>query len=63
MIKLRIVLNLTFIHLHCFMHNYARLFNQKLMMASFVPATGDFVPYDQSIEPVANEDEAAQHAM
>ena len=30
---------------------------------SFVSATGDFVPYDQSIEPVANEDEAAQHAM
>ena len=25
--------------------------------------TGDFVPYDESIEPVANEEEAAQHAM
>jgi len=23
----------------------------------------DFVPYDESIEPVANEDEAAQHVM
>lgn len=30
---------------------------------SFVSATGDFVPYDESIEPVANEEEAAQHAM
>ena len=30
---------------------------------SFVSATGDFVPYDESIEPVVNEDEAAQHAM
>ena len=29
---------------------------------SFVSATGDFVPYDESIEPVANK-EAAQHAM
>ena len=29
---------------------------------SFVSATGDFVPYDESIEPVANE-EASQHAM
>ena len=26
-------------------------------------ATGDFVPYDESIEPVANKEEAAQHAM
>ena len=30
---------------------------------SFVSTTEDFVPYDGSIEPVANEDEAAQHAM
>ena len=30
---------------------------------SFISATGDFVPYDESIEPVANEEEAAQHAM
>ena len=30
---------------------------------SFVSATGDFVPYDESIEPVGNEEEAAQHAM
>ena len=30
---------------------------------SFVSPTGDSVPYDESIEPVANEDEAAQHAM
>ena len=30
---------------------------------SFVSATGDFVPYDENIEPVANEEEAAQHAM
>ena len=30
---------------------------------SFVSATGDFVPYDESVEPVANEEEAAQHAM
>ena len=30
---------------------------------SFVSATGDFVPYDESIEPVANEEEVAQHAM
>ena len=29
---------------------------------SFVSATGDFVPYNESTEPVANE-EAAQHAM
>ena len=43
------------------MHNY--VFNQKLVMASFVPATGDFVPYDESTEPVANKDEATQHVM
>ena len=30
---------------------------------SFVSATGDFVPYNESIEPVANEEAAAQHAM
>lgn len=30
---------------------------------SFVSTKEDFVPYDESIEPVANEDEAAQHAM
>ena len=30
---------------------------------SFVSATGDFVPYNESIELVANEDETAQHAM
>ncbi|XP_074631276.1 uncharacterized protein LOC141889849 isoform X2 [Acropora palmata] len=30
---------------------------------SFVSTKEDFVPYDESREPVANEDEAAQHAM
>ena len=45
------------------MHNYGRVFNQKLMMASCLPATGDFVPCDESTEPVANEDEATQHVM
>ena len=30
---------------------------------SFVSATEDFVPYDESTEPVANEEKAAQHAM
>lgn len=30
---------------------------------SFVSTKEDFVPYDESIEPVANEDEAAQHEM
>ena len=30
---------------------------------SFVSATEDFAPYDESVEAVANEDEAAQYAM
>lgn len=30
---------------------------------SFILVTWDFVPYEESIEPEANEEEAAQHAM
>ena len=43
-------------------HNSLRKYLSDDSEDSFVSETGGFVPYDESIEPVANE-EAEQHAM